>query len=127
MSKAITFFISILTTLALCVGVGCTIKESKAALPWINPQLPQPVVAEYLPPPGHVLVENNKILRYQLRHNYTLNCEGKSYAAIRYSTHDDTTHIQLLEGTNIQLKQVCLVRKADPLHTVYIYERVPKP
>lgn len=121
MSKLAAFFISFTSMLSILLLAGCTTTAS-ATQP---PILPNVVVVEYAAPPGHIVIENPKVLKYIGGHNYTLFCDGIYYGAIDFEDLVIGMRVVLLSGQTILVAKPCHVDVGNPDKSIYVYEREP--
>lgn len=129
MSKISAFFCTFIFTLFVCLTASATKPEPIGLIPIPTTaselSVINAVIVEVVQPPRHVLVETNKILRYQLRHKYTLNCLGDKYGALDFKLQATKVKtILLLSGQTIEVNKICSISKGDPVGSIYIYKRL---
>lgn len=128
MSKVIAFLYAFIITLTSCYASVATVTSYSDVIPIKTKSsftAIDAVIVEVVVPPRHVLVETNKILQYQLRHRYTLDCLGDKYGAIDYKINGTKVEsILLLSNQTIEVNSLCSVKKGDPVGSIYIYKRI---
>ena len=94
MSKLSAFFLSFFVTISALILAGCVTSQSEAKTPLIS----LPEVVEIASPPGHILLEQDKVELYRVHHKYTLRCGNSFYGATGFNEGVFGTHIDLLGG-----------------------------
>ena len=121
MSKAFAFLYTFFITLALCFTANAA-KPKDDIFTLDKPTL-SIVVAELTPPPNRILIEHDKILKYQLRHRYTVFCKNENYGATDFIPNGTTIQsVLLVSGQSLVLNQKCDVKAGNPTKTTYIYK-----
>ena len=123
MSKLSAFFLSFFVTLSTLILAGCVTSQSEAKTPLLS----LPEVVEIAPPPGHILLEQDKVELYRVLHKYTLRCGNLFYGATGFNEGVFGTHIDLLGGQTILVDGFCVAVKAVPESSIYIYDRRDPP
>ena len=102
---------------------GCATNQSEVKAPLLS----LPEVVEIAPPPGHILLEQDKVELYRVHHKYTLRCGNSFYGATGFNEGVFGTHIDLLGGQTILVDGLCVAVKAVPESSIYIYDRREPP
>ena len=123
MSRLSAFFLSFFVTLSALILAGCATNQSEVKAPLLS----LPEVVEIAPPPGHILLEQDKVELYRVHHKYTLRCGNSFYGATGFNEGVFGTHIDLLGGQTILVDGYCIVVKAKPESAIYIYQRHEPP
>ena len=123
MSKLSAFFLSFFVTLSALILAGCATNQSEVKAPLLN----LPEVVEIASPPGHILLEQDKVELYRVLHKYTLRCGNSLYGATGFNKGVFGTHIDLLGGQTILVDGLCVAVKASPESSIYIYDRREPP
>lgn len=122
MSRILTFLTSFVITLFVCTNTNAATLQSHMLEP--SDYTLAEIISEVKTPPSHLLVENHKILRYQLRHNYTLKCTSGKYGVIDFKpARGLIDSAVLLSGQEIKLNEICDVKRGEPVKAIYIYKR----
>lgn len=88
-----------------------------------NPANHPPVVVELTKMHGLIL-EDEKLIRYKLRHQYTLTCGGVRYGVISYTVSDMyRTSMFLLSGQTVKTEKRCSVERGQPTKSYYLKAR----
>lgn len=128
MSKVIAFLYAFIITLTSCYASVATVTGYSDVIPIRTKSsfnAIDAVIVEVVTPPRHVLVETNKILQYQLRHRYTLDCLGDKYGAIDFTIEGaKVKSILLLSNQTVEVNSMCSISKGDPVGSIYIYKRL---
>ena len=126
MSKVSALILSFLVTMGVCLlGCSAATQTSKSNIPLTSIDMPMPaIVAEQAPSPGHILIEPEKMLSYQLRHRYTLICDDLRFGIIDYRRQPLHINATLLSGQHIVLPPTCEVKIGQPTKAIYVYHRV---
>lgn len=124
MSKVAALFLSFFVALGYLTVANSTLAKTTDQPIVVKDSLPAITVVEQIKPPtSTTLLESDKILRYQLRHRYTFNCNGVKYGVIDYNQQFNYTEITLLSGQKLKVGTSCSVKSGDPIHSIYIYQR----
>ena len=123
MSKLSAFFLSFFVTLSALILAGCVTNQSEVKAPLLS----LPEVVEIASPPGHILLEQDKVELYRVLHKYTLRCGNSLYGATGFNKGVFGTHIDLLGGQTILVDGLCVAVKAMPESSIYIYDRRTPP
>lgn len=123
MSKLSAFFLSFFVTISALILAGCATSQPEAK----SPLLSLPEVVEIASPPGHILLEQDKVELYRVHHKYTLRCGNSFYGATGFNEGVFGTHIDLLGGQTILVDGLCVAVKAMPESSIYIYDRRDPP
>lgn len=124
MSKLSAFFLSFFVTMSTLILAGCATNQSEANKASL---LSLPEVVEIASPPGHILLEQDKVELYRVHHKYTLRCGNSLYGATGFNEGVFGTHIDLLGGQTILVDGLCVAVKARPESSIYIYDRREPP
>ena len=70
------------------------------------------------------VIEKEKLVKYQLRHNYNMYCKTGNYAVIDYSGDGGEVNLTLLSEQTITLKETCVVEGQlnIPKNMTYVYK-----
>lgn len=122
MSRAFAFLYTFFITIALCFTANAA-KPKEDVLSFLDKPTLSIVVAELTPPPNRILIEHEKILKYQLRHRYTVFCKNENYGAMDFIPNGNNIEsVLLVSGQSLQLGQKCDVKAGNPTKTTYTYK-----
>ena len=80
-----------------------------------------PVVIAELTKEPTLQLEDDKVIRYKLRHQYTLTCGDVRYAVIRYKVDEMyRTNMSLLSGQELTVGKRCSVERGQPMKSYYL-------
>lgn len=123
MSKVFALFFAFMTTLAVCFLANAGTVQPTTKTLTLDPGAPI-IVAEIVATPGHILVEPEKVLMYQLRHRFTFKCGAISYGVINYHREFLNLEVILLSGQKIDIPINCVPSIGEPVKAIYVYHRV---
>lgn len=107
-------------TIALLLGSIIFQANASLAHTLSNPTNKPAVVVE-LTDAKELILEDEKLIRYKLRHQYTLTCSGVRYGVINYSVSDMyRTRLILLSGQEIKTEKRCSVERGQPTKSYYL-------
>lgn len=121
MRHLIVFFISALITLGVCEASIITDPQPYfVAKAKPNPDANTSVVAVDTGV-DKVLIEGDTLMKYQLRHRYTVKCpDGFNYAAVLYTRNLRGVEVTLLSRQQILVQSDCAAYLSEPYKEKYI-------
>ena len=108
-------------TFAIALFLASFFVTANAAIPAITNSTTYPHVVVELTDEKNLLLEDEKLIRYKLRHQYTLICNGVRYGVINFSIGDMyRTNMYLLSGQTLKTEKRCSVERGQPTKSYYL-------